>query len=809
MRHGKIIFVLLLGLITTSSWAQSTITGQVLGHDTKAVEFATVVLLKAQDSTHITATVTDANGSFSLPGVGAGSYLLKTSFIGFISDTQPLRLDAGGPAERVVIRLAPAHTALKEVTITATRPTIIQKSDRMIVNIDNTILASGYTTLEVLEKSPGIYVNPRNESITLNGKGATVIIDGKKTYMTGNDLSAFLKGLQSNDIKQIELITSPGARYDADGPGGIINIVTKKGTQDGTKATVSAGGGFSKNSRQNGSLSLTHRRGPVSMYAAYTGAGRQIETTERSRIDYLNEATGQISTTHQMDVVDPSRTVSHNYRAGIDWFVSPKTSFNLYLRGLASDKSRQATAATRLLRYSPTPDTTLNSLTRTAYSTTQYAGNLGLKHLIDSTRTITADLDYSQYSSSQNNSIVNYYTVPNGDQYIPSVNLRNVLPTDITIVAGQTDYEQRLGTATLALGVKYSQIETTNDARYELFNNQDVWINDTKRSNYFSYKENIAAGYASYNNTLQGLEYRLGLRLEQTFSEGHLITNNIKTKRNYLNLFPSVLLNHKVGKNDFVSLSYIRRLRRPSYQDLNPFIYFQDIYSYSQGNPFLRPEYSNNLDLTYTIKGTYVLAAGFSRTTNLISWVTQRETEGSLVTQAQAQNLDSQRQFTLTVTAPYSPFSWWTISNFLTGSYIVYSLHSTDNAPRSIRGLSGVYGTTHDFKIKGGWNASVSGYFQSAAPYGVSRNRGQYSVNLGLQKKFLADRLAARLIYNDVLRTSRALSDTRFSNLRTRSLYRWDSNFFLATLTYSFGNQKVKSTAKNRNASGDEENRIK
>ncbi|WP_044000686.1 outer membrane beta-barrel protein [Hymenobacter swuensis] len=812
MRHGRILLALFFWLLSTApAWAQGvTITGQVLGEGPAPVEFATVVLLKAQDSTHVTATTTDATGAFSLPGVAAGSYLLKTSFIGFSSDSRPVQVTAGEPVARLTVRLAANHaTALKEVTITATRPTIIQKPDRMIVNISNTVLASGYTALEVLEKSPGIYVNPKSESITLNGKGATVILDGKKTYMSEADLAVFLKGLQSNEVQQIELITSPGARYDAEGPGGVINIVTKKGLQDGTKATVTAGGAFTKNSRQNLGLSLNHRRGAMALSAGYTLSARQVTTTEQNRLDYLDEATGQVLTTHKTDLVNPSRSLAHNYRAGLDWTLSPRTSVNLYLRGFTSDKTRNATAATQLLRYAATPDSTLLSLTDTKYGTTQYSSNLGLRHTIDSVRTISADLDYSNYDSRQTNLIVNSFTTPEGKNLAPGISLRNVLPTAIQILAAQTDYEQTIGTHKLEAGLKFSRVETDNDARYEKLDREIDWVNDPQRTNYFSYKENIMAAYLSYSGKINKLDYRIGGRLENTQSEGHLVTSNILNKRNYTNFFPSILLNQAVGKDDFLSLNYSRRLQRPSYQDLNPFIYFQDIYSYSQGNPFLRPEYANNIDLTYTVNGTYVIAAGYSRTNNLISWVTQRETPNSLVTQSRAENLNSQSQYGLTITAPYAPFAWWNISNFFNGYYSIYSLQSTENAPQTIRGFSGVYGMTNDFKIKGGWNASVSGYFQSPAPYGVSRNRGQYSVNLGLQKKFLADRLALRVVYNDVLKTSRALTDTRFSNLRTRSLYRWDSNFLQATLTYSFGNQKIKASSKSRNASGDEESRIK
>ena len=242
---------------------------------------------------------------------------------------------------------------------------------------------------------------------------------------------------------------------------------------------------------------------------------------------------------------------------------------------------------------------------------------------------------------------------------------------------------------------------------------------------------------------------------------------------------------------------------------MNPFIYFQDVYTYSQGSPFLRPEFSHSLDLTYTLNSTYVLAVGYSQTADVIAWVTQRETPDSRVSQTRAQNLSSQRQWSLTATLPWSPWKWWTLSSSLNASYTTYLLPAVPNAPRVIQGLSGVAGLSNDFTLPAGWRLSASAYLQSARPGGVTRQLGQASANLGAQKKFRQDRLALRLIYNDVLRTARAVTIQEFGNLRGRDTYRWDSSFFLASLTYQLGNQKVKAANKNHSVTQDEEGRIR
>ena len=783
--------------------------GTVRNAARQPVEFATVVLLSAQDSSGVQATVADARGAFVLRGVAPGPYRLRATFVGWLPGTLRLVVAAGAPPAPVQLLLRPAPQQLGEVQVTTLRPRITQLPDRLVMDVAGTPLATSYTALEVLARAPGVYVDPRTETVSLNGKGTLVVVDGKRTYLAAADLAVFLKGLPSQELQKIELITSPGAKYDAEGPGGIVNIVTKKSLQDGTKGSLTLGAGGTTNSRQNAGLSLNHKHGALALYGGYNLAGRQTRVSDETQIDYLGGPGGDVTATHLLTSATPTRQLAHTAKAGLDWQVGPKTSLNLYLRGLRTDRSSVASAATQLLRGPGAPvDSTLDSQTNTTYQSTQYSGNLGLKQTLDSASTLTADLDYSRYQSAGENQIVNTFFTAQGPVPDRGVQLRNHLPTGIRIVAGQLDYERRLRAGTLELGLKHSYVTSENDARYELLQAGD-WQNDALRTNFFTYRENVSAAYATFAGKRYGLDYRLGLRLENTSSLGELRTTGQQNARHYTSLFPSALLSRAVGKNDFVSLAYGRRIQRPSYQSLNPFIYFQDVYTYSQGNPFLRPEYSHALDFTYTVNSAYVFALGYSQTTDVISWVTQRETPGSLVTQSRAENLDRQREWTLTVTAPYSPWKWWTITNALNASYATFFLNSVANAPRTMQGAGGVYSISNDFAVKGGWVLSASGYFQSPMPRGVAQARGQASAYLGAQKKFLDDRLALRLTYSDIFRSARSVTRTEFANLRTSDTYRWDSNYFVATLTYQLGNQRVKAANKNRNVSGDEEGRIR
>lgn len=426
--------------------------GTVLNGTQQPVEFATMVLLSAPDSSTVQATVAAADGTFLLRAIKPGTYVLRASFIGLLPQTQALVIAAGSTPAPVRLQLAAAPQQLGDVRITATRPRITQLPDRLIVDVANTPLAAGYTALEVLSKSPGVYVEPRSESISLNGKGTVIIVNGKRTYMSGADLATFLKGLSSQELQKIELITSPGAKYDAEGPGGVINIVTKRSLQDGTKGSVTLGLGGTTNSRQNAGFTLNHKTGPLALYAGYTLSGRQTSVSDQAQIDYLSTPNEQVVGTHLLASGTASRQLAHNAKAGLDWKLTPKTNLNLYLRGLRTDRTSLGNGTTQLLYPASPLDSTLATRTDRTYTSTQYSGNLGLRQTLDSASTLTADLDYSWYQSGDDNFIYNSVFTEQGNVLSRNVQLRNHLPNTVRIAAGQLDYERTLRHGTLGLG---------------------------------------------------------------------------------------------------------------------------------------------------------------------------------------------------------------------------------------------------------------------------------------------------------------------------------------------------------------------
>lgn len=808
MRHSFLFVVVILTILTTRAAAQGLIVkGKVTDTNDSPVQFATALLLQAGDTSQVKAMITNEAGEFEFKGVETGSYILKTSFLGFKPYRKTFSLKTTDTALAVSVIMAADDIAIKEVSVVGSRPHIIQKEDRVVVDLANTTLASGHNALEVLEKAPGVYINPKNESISLNGKGVTVTIDGKKTYLATADLAVLMKSFQSSDIEQVELITNPGAKHDAEGTGGIINIITKKGKLEGTKGSVNIGAGYTTNSRQSGGLSLQHKKGKVVLAGSYNIMAKQYKTLDETTVNYLHTADQSITNQYLSSGVNLSETVSHSYRSSLDWTPNKYSNLNLSFRGFNFDKEKEGSAVSRITDLASSSASDMRITNTVKANNQQYAGSLNYSQQFTPSKAVSIGLDYSNYSSSERNHIANLFTVDPEETNLEGVRLRNSLPVDIRIFSGKVDYEQPLWKGKLEAGAKYSNIQTDNDARYELLQQDQSWKNDTLRTNYFSYLEEVTAAYITYKNSFSKFNYRIGVRAEYTASKGDLVSSNQINSQEYLDLFPSLLVSKVFAENHFTSLSYSRRLRRPNYQDLNPFIYFQDMYNYSQGNPFLSAEYTTSLDLRYAFKNTYNVALSYSDSKGGISYITRRDIDNPLVIYTAAENIDHQRQLLLNISIPFSPAPWCDIYNTINGSYFSNSTSYSSAVEKSIQGFAGTFGMSSYFKIKG-WQPNISGYFQSAAPYGLITLRSQYQVNLGLQKKFLHDNLTMRASYNDIFQSARAYAELNFASVRGNSLYKWDSNYFQLSLSYNFGNQKVKVANNNRKES-DEENRIK
>ncbi|MCE3281964.1 MAG: TonB-dependent receptor, partial [Chitinophagaceae bacterium] len=639
MKH---IFTLLLLAITIASQAQ-TKTGKIFGSvrntEGKAIEAATVSLLKADDQALVKISVTDKDGRFEFDRIPEGKFILSISAAGYgllksapveVTTTAQL-VDAGAFAAQ------PAASMLAGVEVVSKRPLIENRIDKTIVNVDASPSNTGLSALEVLEKSPGIVID-NNDNISVKGKsGVIILIDGKPSYLSGQDLANFLRNMPSNQLDQIEIMTQPSAKFDASGNSGVINIKTKKSKANGFNGSVNNSMIFANYYKNTSGVNFNWRKNSVNVFGNYGLAlweGFNEIHIERA---FRKDANTPANRYFDQDNFGRFSGYPHNFKLGVDVFASKNTTIGALVTG-NFDVRKFLTEGVNNIYDSLHVLTKVNrSLTETKDPWTNVGGNINFRQVLNKKGAeITADADYVIYRTKGNQFSDNYLFNPDGTlssspgQENP-YHLKGYLPAQIDIYTLKSDYTQPWGkSGRLEAGFKSSFVKTDNDAQYTYYDaTQAKWLVDAGRSNHFLYEERINAAYVNTQQQVKKWGFQAGLRIEQTMVKGNQLAQNKTFEREYTRLFPTAYVSYKPNDNNTIGLSYGRRIERPGYQDLNPFQYLLDRYTFRQGNPELQPQFSHNMELSYNYKGRLNVSTNYTKTTDIINDVIKTSVDPS------------------------------------------------------------------------------------------------------------------------------------------------------------------------------------
>jgi outer membrane receptor protein involved in Fe transport len=588
------------------------------------MDYATVSLLNQKDSTVVKGALSNDAGLYTFEHIKPGNYLVKATSIGFSTAVSPAFTITGATDKfnAPTIKMTKGSRNLQTVNIVAAKPLIERKIDRTVMNVENSVLAAGNSAMEILEKAPGVTVD-KDDNISLKGKqGVTVMINDKLTYLSATQLATLLRSTDGNTIQSIEIITNPSAKYDAAGTSGIINIKLKKNKQSGTNGSLTLGEGYSNylgnNWKDNMSLNLNHKEGNLNVFGTFSrGDNQRQHDIAIDRI--IKDSTGK-PTYFNQNTLMPQTNHYNNYSIGADYDVSPKNTVGFVVSGYSNSENDNNNDHTRIGSGPGVIDSTLTTVSALKQTYKNFALNLNDRYKIDTAgQELGIDLDYSKFNNNSDAQYNTNYFLPNGNvQHAPQL-LTNQTPSSIDIYTGKADYTKPLSkTIKLETGVKFSSVKTDNNLQAQIFSNGS-YINDTTRTNHFIYTERIDAGYLNLNDQLdKKTSLQLGLRAEYTQSVGMLV-GSPEVDRNYLDFFPSAFINRTLNDKNEIGLSYSRRIDRPSYDNLNPFIYYLDPYTFQKGNAFLNPQYTNNFEFNYTYNKTINISISYSRTTNAIT----------------------------------------------------------------------------------------------------------------------------------------------------------------------------------------------
>ncbi|MGN7721864.1 TonB-dependent receptor domain-containing protein [Chitinophaga sp. 22620] len=822
MKSNFMLLILSLLLIGNSfnGQAQNTpaqinekgkVTGIVLKTDNKPVEFATVTLLKVKDSSLVKGAISDIEGKYVFEGIAEGQYLVAAANMGMKkSFSKPVKVN-GSPVKVSAIVLSEETRSLKEVNVTGKRPFIEQKADKMVVNVENSIVAAGGTALEVLQQSPGIQVD-KDDNISMRGKnGVIIMIDGKPTNMSPQDVALLLKNMPSSNIDQIELIANPSAKYDAAGNAGIINIKLKKNSNFGTNGSVNATYGQGSLPRGNGGLNLNHRNEKINVYGSYNyNYNRQFENLNIDRDNM--EASGRI-VFDQNSYLD-KKSQYHGAKAGIDWFLNKNHTVGVMVN-VAGNRWNGSGNSQTWIGNGTRVDSSLRTVTVNSQNMNRQSYNLNYKGRLDTTgRELNIDLDYSRNAEDQYSDLYSGYMDAIGKIHFRGDTTRSQQPSVINIKTAKIDYTHPLkNNAKFEAGLKVSFVDSDNNSRFDSLRHGN-WEYDYNRSNYFIYKENVNAAYLNFSKQFKKFGVQAGLRAEQTNVEGNSVTLKQVNDTSYLNFFPSIFLSYAAGKDHQWGLSFSRRLQRPSYDDLNPFEFYLDRYTKAGGNPNLRPQYSSNFDLTHTFKSFLTTAIGYSHTKDMLSRILEAgvdpETGDTTIVVYKYMNVAKKDNVNLNISAPVPITKWW--NTFSTFSVFYNAFETTVNNELIKRSSGGFFGNTqHTFTLGKGYTAEASFWYNSRqiSQEGLFKMNPMYAFNLGFQKTVLKKKGTIRLNVNDVFNTQRFGGTYSVTNRSVKLANNWDSRQVRVSFSYRFGNSNVKEARNRKTGLEDEQNRVK
>ncbi len=787
--------ILVMFLSNQSVFAQAQIIGTIADKSGKTLPFANVLLLNAKDSSFVKGDIAKDDGSFAIQNVSVGAYLCQISMVGFAKKystsfqmtPQYLTHNLG------TISLSEA-AELKTVEVITKKPLFEQKIDRLVVNVENSITSAGSTALDVLERSPGVMVNRQENRIALSGKsGVVVMINGKLNYMAADAAVQMLSGMSASIIEKIELLSTPPANLDAEGNAGYINIVLKKNQNEGLNGSYALTAGYGKGAVGNGSFNLNYRYKKWTVYGSYNYV---LQAQDQTAFMYRNVMLGSdLLETETSALRHPSQK-NHNALIGFDYQINKKTTINWGMSAFFKKYEMKNTANDTKLSRNGVVDTFIHLNINETNRWRHFGANFNVQHTFRENEVLLVSADYLHYD---NNQPVNYEQrwSDGGDKFLFDQQVRSSKMTPINFGVFKVDYIHDLGKkGKIEIGVKTVISQFENDVAIQsLVSNS--WKTDIAFTAKYNLKENIGAVYTAYEmkwgakTTLKG-----GLRYEYTQSNlGSIEKPNI-VDRQYGQLFPSLFVTHDFNKNKTLGVSYSRRITRPTFTDLAPFVFFVDPYTFLSGNAALQPAISDNVKADYRYKST-LFSVQYSYQAHPIAAFQAQIVPGTNKLAFVAQNLENSEIYSLTIGQPYSPFKWWTMYTNL-ASVLSYVRGYNNNYLVTVKFPNVTLYSAQTFSLPKNWSFEVSGFYNSGALWGISKMKAMSEINVGLQKKLTKSGGKLSFGYDNIFNSSayridldlpeqKQYFDTRLQFTQPKFKISWSQNF---------GNQKMKAAAK-------------
>lgn len=765
------------------SVTSAMITGYVSDLAGKPLAYSSVQLLGARDTLLVKTSLSDSTGKYTFRNIPAGNYLIKAFQMGYEAKLSKVFTVSAADVRTPPVILSSSATELREVQVIAKKQFIVHTIDRTVMNVDNSILAGSGSVTELLEVAPGVSID--NNQITMKGKqGVTIMIDDKPVKLAAAEINTLLQSMPANSVDKIELITNPSAKYDAEGKGGIINIKTKKGSNPGFNGTVTSGFTEGIRPRFNESINLNYKAKKFNIFSNYS----YQHTLQTSVYQSDKRITGSENLRYIQDEISHGRSVSHQARLGADYTIDNRNTIGL--SGTLNSRNNHSDFIQKTVFKdfnSGLPDSSLSSLNQGRASSHIYGLNLNARHLLGADdHSLIFNADYTAYRSSDPNTYLNSYFSREGLLNRPQENVLNAADIRIEVYTAKLDYTYPVSTnAKFEIGAKVAFTHSNSNILFQQDDAQGTPVTDPGRTNTFDYKENINAAYLNYTTKLSKLtSLQLGLRAEQTDYKGNSLTTGQTFDRNYFQLFPSLFLLRDIGK-DQISFSYSRRIGRPGYEDLNPFIDYSSPYFYTQGNPLLKPETTHSVELNYVFRNNLTMGLSYSKTKNYFNYFTSLA-DSTGATRQTIENFKDFNTLDLSVSYHQGILSCW---NLVANGDLFYEQYRTPILDTYINLKQAAYSLNllNTVEVNHRLSIEILALFKSKRVVLTRRIDSKYRMDSGFKYTILKNKGSVKVGVTDIFYTylNKGVNETQ--GLYSTYYNRNENRRFSLSFNYKFG----------------------
>ncbi len=787
MKHLLILAAFFMGV---NAYAQDyTVTGNIVDTNNAAVAYSNVLLLNVQDSTLVKGTVTEENGRYSIESLVKGTYLLIASFVGF-ADGYSEPFDLQGDLEMPAIVLNEDLESLDEINISFRKPTIDKKIDRLVFNVENTVVSSG-SSYDILKQTPGVIIS--QGKILVKRSDAEVYINDRKVYLSSRELQELLEGLSGANIKSVEVITNPPSKYDAEG-GAILNIVTSKSISVGYKGSVNASNTVAVVPKYTAGTSHYYKNNWLNVFTNYNFSSRYAYKHDEAEIVYYNPQ-GNIDSNWDDDFKRNTHSLTHSLNTILDFQLNEKNSLSFSANILHMPKS-DSDIDGRTEIYNT--QNQLDSLYTTDSNRENKQDNILLnltysKDLGENGANLSAIANYIKYDDDQFQDLQTLYFSPQGG-ILNDNSFNTDAHQDSDIFTAQIDLSAPISDWAFESGLKYTGSES--ESRLNFFDtNSGSPEFIAPLSDSFNYNEDIFATYISFSRDWEKWSIKGGLRGEYTDIEGNSLALGEVNTQEYFELFPTFFLMYNPQENHSFGLTYNRGISRPHFQSLNPYRTYLNENNFNLGNPDLQPGFSNRLELNYSFKNKLFFSAYWDRTDDKPLILPFQDNENRIL-RSVTDNVLFEQQYSFDIAFTDYIKDWWSLyaeTSFFNMQTEFIGLESNNQTIQ--KEVTGIYlGVYNSFTLSkdGTFSADVSSYFFDGFITGsYEYDDPQFHLTIGLRKTFFNDRLVATVDATDIFNTLNIPLSSRYLNQNNSFFAMPESRTVRFGLRYNLGNFKL------------------